>query len=62
MSDNVTKAPEEYTPVERAHLRREFYATKPTAWTRFARTCVPIQMWRFVMINLKMIGIIRKSP
>jgi Zn-dependent M28 family amino/carboxypeptidase len=50
-----------YSAAERAHLRSEFFATKPTGFTRFMRTCVPFQMWRFLMINLKMIGIIRKS-
>jgi hypothetical protein len=38
-----------------------FYATKPTRWTLFLRTMVLYQMWRFVWINLKMIGIIKRS-
>jgi hypothetical protein len=38
-----------------------FYATRPTGFTIFMRTFIPWQMWRFVMINLKMIGMIRLS-
>lgn len=45
----------------RAHLRPSFYATKPTSGTKFLRIFLPYQMWRFVWINLKMIGIIRRS-
>ena len=37
------------------------YATKPTRFTVFMRTFLPWQMWRFVAINLKMVGIIRSS-
>ncbi|HME04983.1 MAG TPA: hypothetical protein VKG38_18320 [Solirubrobacteraceae bacterium] len=37
------------------------YATKPTRFTVFMRTFVPWQAWRFAMINLKMIDIIRRS-
>jgi hypothetical protein len=37
------------------------YVTKPTEWTLFLRTFLPWQLWRFAAINLKMIGIIRRS-
>jgi hypothetical protein len=37
----------------------EPYVMRPTRWTRFLRTFVPWQAWRFVRINLKMIRIIR---
>jgi hypothetical protein len=37
------------------------YATKPTRFTVFMRTFLPWQLWRFAAINLKMIGIIRRS-
>ena len=37
------------------------YVTKPTGRTVFMRTFVPWQLWRFAAINLKMIGIIRRS-
>lgn len=37
------------------------YATKPTGGTRFLRTFLPWQMWRFAWINLKMFGIIRRN-
>ena len=38
-----------------------FYATKPTAPTRFFRTFLPYQILRFLFINLKMLQIIRIS-
>ncbi len=37
------------------------YVTSPTRRTLFLRTFVPWQLWRFLAINLKMIGIIRRS-
>jgi hypothetical protein len=37
------------------------YVTRPTGWTRFTRTFVPWQLWRFARINMKMIRIIRSS-
>ncbi len=30
-------------------------------FTRFMRTFLPWQMWRFAMINLKMMSLMRKS-
>lgn len=38
-----------------------FFATKPTRFTLFLRTFLPYQLWRFLLINLKMFGIIRLS-
>lgn len=40
---------------------RTSYVTRPTRWTLFQRTFLPLQLWRFAAINLKMIGIIRRS-
>jgi hypothetical protein len=40
---------------------KALYVTKPTRWTLFMRTFLPFQLWRFVVINLKMVGIIRRS-
>ena len=37
------------------------YVTKPTRFTVFMRTFLPWQLWRFAAINLKMVGIIRRS-
>ncbi len=37
------------------------YASKPTRFTVFQRTLLPFQAWRFVVINLKMIDIIRRG-
>jgi hypothetical protein len=36
-------------------------ATKPTRTTLFLRTFIPYQIWRFIWLNLKMIGIIRRG-
>jgi len=51
----------EYTPMERAHLRASFYATRPTKATVFLRTFLPWQLWRFVRINLRMFSILYRS-
>lgn len=37
------------------------YVTKPTRWTLFLRTFLPFQAWRFAVINMKMVSIIRRS-
>lgn len=36
-------------------------ATKPTPFTLFLRTFPPYQIWRFLWLNFKMLGIIRRS-
>lgn len=36
----------------------DFYAPVPTAATRFFRTFLPWQLWRFAWINLKMVRMI----
>jgi len=51
----------EYSPAEQAYMRREFFATKPTGFTSFLRVFLPYQLWRFAVINLKMIRIIAKG-
>lgn len=43
------------------HVRPWFYATKPTRWTRFLRTFIPWQVVRFLVINMKMLVLIRRS-
>jgi hypothetical protein len=40
---------------------KQFYATKPTRTTVFLRTFIPWQLWRFAVINLRMISMIRLS-
>ena len=40
---------------------KQFYVTRPTKTTVFMRTFLPWQLWRFVVINLKMVGVIRRS-
>ncbi len=37
------------------------YVTRPTRTTLVLRTFLPWQAWRFAVINLKMIDIIRRS-
>jgi hypothetical protein len=37
------------------------YATVPTPWTRRLRTFIPWQLVRFVVINLKMLRLIRRG-
>ena len=45
--------------LERASQAR--YASLPTAWTRHLRVNPLWQLWRFAVINFKMIRIILKS-
>lgn len=40
---------------------RQSYVTRPTRFTVFLRTFLPWQAWRFIRINLKMVGIIRRG-
>ena len=37
------------------------YVTKPIRTTLFLRTFLPWQAWRFAVINVKMVDIIRRS-
>jgi hypothetical protein len=37
------------------------YVTTPTRRTVFMRTFLPWQLWRFVVINMKMMNIIRQG-
>jgi hypothetical protein len=37
------------------------HVTVPTRGTVFLRTFIPWQLWRFVRINLRMLGIIWRS-
>lgn len=37
------------------------FATQPTRFTRFLRTCILWQLFRFLVINLKMVRVISKS-
>jgi hypothetical protein len=40
-------------------INTNVYATQPTAFTRFLRTFLPWQIWRFASINLRMMQVIR---
>ena len=37
------------------------YVTKPTRFTVFLRTFLPWQLWRFAVINIKMLDIMRRG-
>jgi len=50
-----------YAPAPKPQLKAAYYATRPTAWTRYLRTSLPWQLVRFAIINLKMIRVIRIS-
>jgi hypothetical protein len=43
------------------HLADASMAPVPTRWTVFVRTFIPWQVVRFVVINLKMLRLIRRS-
>jgi len=47
---------ETWVPDERAR-----FATRPTGFTCFMRVFFPYQLWRFAMINLKMMRVIRRG-
>ena len=51
----------EKNPFEQARKAQVAFATKPTDFTKFLRTNILWQMVRFVVINLKMMRVIRKS-
>ncbi len=53
--------PTETSAFNRTRDAQAFFATRPTALTRFMRTFLPWQMFRFLVLNLKMIRIIRMS-
>lgn len=43
------------------HGEQFSYATVPTPWTRWMRTFIPWQILRFVVINVKMLRLIRRG-
>jgi hypothetical protein len=47
--------------VDRARDPQFGYATLPTPWTIRMRTLLPWQLVRFVIINLKMLRVIRRG-
>lgn len=34
------------------------FATVPTGWTKFKRSCIIFQLWRFAVINIKILRIV----
>jgi hypothetical protein len=49
------------TAIPRGKNERWTSVTQPTAFTRFWRTFLPWQLYRFVAINLKMVRIIARG-
>jgi hypothetical protein len=47
--------------VNKEPYQQAYYPPQPTGFTRFMRTCVLWQLMRFVVINLKMIKLMRRS-
>ena len=45
----------------REPYQQAYYPPAPTGFTRFMRTCVLWQLWRFISINIKMIKLLAKS-
>ena len=41
--------------------QQAYYPPAPTGFTRFMRTCVLWQVWRFIVINVKMLKLMAKS-
>jgi hypothetical protein len=51
--------PKVYAPVLKARMNQAFFATEPTRFTRVLRTNLVWQVFRFALLNLRMIRIIR---
>lgn len=45
----------------REPYQQAYYPPKPTGFTRFMRTCLIWQLFRFVVINLKIVKLLAKS-
>lgn len=54
----VVRKKEEEIP---APYEEEYFAMVPTPGTKRMRTFLPFQLWRFLVMNWKMIKMIRKS-
>ncbi|MGC8615668.1 MAG: hypothetical protein ACP5GK_08450 [Desulfurella sp.] len=51
----------EKTIEERKPYQQAFFASKPTKFTKFLRTCVVWQLVKFIIINIKMTLMLLKS-
>jgi hypothetical protein len=51
----------ERSPFDQGRRAQIVFSTKPTDFTKSLRTSILWQLFRFAVINLKMIRIIRKS-
>lgn len=45
----------------REPYQQAYYPPTPTGLTRFMRTCVLWQLWRFLSINIKIFKLLAKS-
>ncbi|MCA9001520.1 MAG: hypothetical protein KDB61_06325 [Planctomycetes bacterium] len=54
--DNTPLERQAWVPSDQAR-----FATKPTGFTRFLRVFFLYQLWRFLVINWKMVRVIRKG-
>ena len=43
------------------HYEPNFTTMVPTSFVRFMRTCIIWQFIRFIIINIKMLAVVRKS-
>lgn len=54
METNKTEDTREYT----VPYSQTSFATEPTGWTKFIRTCILYQLVRFFVLNLKIMRIV----
>lgn len=47
--------------VNKEPYQQAYYPPTPTRFTRFMRTCVLWQVWRFIVINVKMLKLMANS-
>jgi hypothetical protein len=45
----------------REPYQQAYYAPRPTRFTRAMRTLLPWQLWRFIIINFKMLKLMANS-
>ncbi len=58
---NQTPAPPTAPPPGPAPYNEGYFAPTPTPLTRAMRTFLPWQLWRFAVINVRMLVMIAKS-
>jgi len=48
-------------PTNKEPYQQAYYPPTPTGWTRYMRTSLPWQAFRFLVINFKMLKLMSKS-